>query len=168
MAKLLKVSNAICPYCQSHRPLDDDGSYQTHLNYGEKLYDGTRVNTVCEGTGLKASRMALRMERKRIRNLVAIERRHAERQKLKTELAPEVEKLQSHRSINAQAFCGLLKAYGLWDSIPARRKNTIKDRLKCLQYDGCSINIILHGKGNSKGILPLAKELLSVLTRGLL
>lgn len=160
MTKPLKVNHAVCPRCHLRRPLDEEGYYERHVTYGEKFPDGTSANTVCDGSGLKASRMALRMERKRIRDLEAINRRHEERQQLKTELQPEVGKLQSGRSINADAFSGLLKAYGLWETIPPRRKNTIKDQLKCLHYDGSIITIVMHNSKASQGLMPYAQELL--------
>ena len=161
MAKPLKVTHAVCPSCHQRVPLDDDGRYERHLLFGHKASNGEIANSVCDGVGLKPGFMHLRMERKRVRDLQAVQARHDERKKLKKELEPAAERLRSHKSIAAEAFTGLLKAHGLWEGIPARRKFTIKYRLKCLQYDGESINIILHGKGNSEGIMPRAKELLS-------
>jgi len=165
MTKPLKVDHAVCPKCGFRKLLDESGHYERHLIYAEKLPNGEIVNTVCDGSGMKASRMALRMERKQVRVIQAIEKRHAEMEKLKKDLEPEVEKLWSGQSITAEVFIGLLKAHGFWETIPPRRKNTIKIRLKCLQYDGIHINVILFGKGNSNGLMPVAKTLLSRIAR---
>lgn len=161
MAKPLKVGHGVCSRCHLRVPLDDDLRYKQHLIYGDKLPNGEIVNSVCEGSGFKATRLALRMERKQVRTLQAIERRHAERERLKKDLEPEVEKLRNSQSIKAEAFIGLLKAHGIWDTVPPRRKNTIKDRMKCLHYDGSEINIIMHNSKRSAGIIPLAKTLLN-------
>ena len=161
MTKPLPVTHAVCPRCHQRVPLEDDGHYERHILYGHKASNGENANSVCDGAGLKAGVTHLRMERKRLRDLQAVQARHDERKRLKKELEPAAEKLRSRKSIDAEPFIGLLKAYGLWEGIPARRKHTIKYRLHRLQYDGEAINVILHGKGNSEGIMPLAKGLLS-------
>lgn len=161
MTEPIKVTHAVCPSCHLHVALDDDGHYARHIQYGHKARNGEIANCVCDGTGLKPEPMHLRMERKRVRDVQAIQARHDERQRLKKELEPAAERLRCRKSVNVDDFIGLLKAYGLWEGIPARRKHTIKFRLTCLQYDGESINVILHRKGNHLGIMPLARELLS-------
>ena len=161
MAKPLKVTHAVCSGCHQRIPLDEDGRYQSHLLYGHKAGNGEIANSACEGAGKKPGNMHLRMERKRVRDVQAVQARHDERKRLMKEFEPAAEKLRSRRSIDAESFSGLLKAFGLWEGIPARRKHTIKFRLKCLQYDGEAINVVLTGKGNSEGIMPLAKTLLS-------
>jgi len=144
--------------------LDEEGKYEKHILYKDKLAEGFKVTSVCDGSNLKADRPALRSERRRIRDLAAISRRHEERQKLRKELEPEAKKLRFGRSVNAEIFSLFLKAYGIWETIPPRRKHTIKTKFKCLQYEGDLITLVFNGKDNGRGILPIAKRLLSALS----
>ena len=165
MNTLITVHCAVCPVCRQRVTLNGDGTYAKHALYTDRLAKSIYADGICDGSGQKADPDVLRDELRKNREIDAINQRHHEMHKLRKELAPAAAKLLAHQSLKAAEFAGLLKAYGLWDNIPPRRKNTIKDNLRCLQYDGATINFIMHGKRTGSGLLPLAKDLLSALAR---
>jgi hypothetical protein len=163
MSKILKVSNAVCPCCKQHVNLDDDGKYERHAATTEHIATGLSASLICNLSGQKADRSSLREERKRMRAVQAIEKKHAERKALREKLEPEARSLMSGKSITAEAFVGLLKGYGYWDSIPPRSKGNIKDNLRCLQYSDDQIRFVMHGKRRGEKIMPFAKSLITQL-----
>ena len=160
MTKPLKVTHAICPCCHYRKPLEDSGHYARHILAGSKLPSDEIVNCICAGSGMKASRFAIRQERKRLRDIDAIQRRHAEMLRKREELAAEAQMLQSVRGINADAVCGLLKAYDLWLSIPPRRKFTICKMVKRLYSEGANLFVEMYsGKPANEGLQRVARSL---------
>ena len=93
MKKTLKVTQAICPCCHFRKPLENSDHYFQHILLWCKLPSGETVNWICVGSGMKASRFALRQERKRLRDIDTIERRHVEMQRKRQELAAEARML---------------------------------------------------------------------------
>lgn len=166
MAKPLKVTHAVCPCCHFRKPLEDSGHYVRHFLLGCKLPSGEIVNCICDGSGMKASRVALRQERKRLRDVDAIERRHAEMLRMRKELAAEAQKLQSDQGINADVVCSLLKAYDLWLPIPPRRKFTICKMLKRLYSEGANLIVeMFSGKPANIGLQNIARSLIKKIQR---
>lgn len=166
MKKTLKVTHAICPCCHFRKPLENSGHYVQHILLGCKLPSGETVNWICAGSGMKASRFALRQERKRLRDIDAIERRHAEMQRMRQELAAEARMLQSDRGINANAICDLLFAYDLWSSIPPRRKFTIRTMVKRLYSEGANLIVEMKtGRKANKGLQAIAQSLVDQIQR---
>ena len=163
MKKTLKVTQAICPCCHFRKPLENSDHYFQHILLGCKLPSGETVNWICVGSGMKASRFALRQERKRLRDIDTIERRHVEMQRKRQELAAEARMLSQ---IAANAICDLLIAYDLWSSIPPRRKFTIRNMVKRLYSEGANLIVEMKNRTKAnKGLQAIVQSLVDQIQR---
>ena len=108
----------------------------------------------------------MRQERKRLRDIDTIERRHVEMQRKRQELAAEARMLSQIAGINANAICDLLIAYDLWSSIPPRRKFTIRNMVKRLYSEGANLIVEMKNRTKAnKGLQAIVQSLVDQIQR---